>query len=324
VVAAVVLIPVLTLAAACVWLWAEDTGTVSPAAHGNGSDAMWLGHAWVDGRRSQSDVDGLAARVREAGIRDLFVHAGPLSHDGSLDPVLRPNSRWLLGALHQALPGVRVQAWLGDVVGEGGLDPDDVVTRDRVVASAGQVLDEGFDGVHYDLEPIADGSPGYLALLASSHTLTNARHAILSIAAAQLEPLPGLHIPGQFVLGKAHWWSTGFLHAVSEQVDQVAIMAYDSGVPFEAGYSGYLRIQTRLAMEAVPPTATLLMGVPAYHTDELGHTDAETVAASVRGVRLALGSAPPNRPFGIAFYVDFSATADDWDDYLSGWVHPQP
>ena len=66
------------------------------------------------------------------------------------------------------------------------------------------------------------------------------------------------------------------------------------------------------------------MGVPAYHTDGPGHTAAETVAASVRGVRLALGSAPPNRPFGIAFYVDFSATADDWSDYLSGWVHPQP
>jgi hypothetical protein len=169
---------------------------------------MWMGHAWVDGRRSQSDVDGLAARVREAGIRDLFVHAGPLSHHGSLDPALRPNSRWLLGALHQTLPGVRVQAWLGDVVDEGRLDPDDVVTRDRMVASVSQVLDEGFDCVHYDLEPVADGSPGYLALLASTHTLTNARHAILSIAAAQLEPLPGLRIPGQFVLGKAHWWST--------------------------------------------------------------------------------------------------------------------
>ena len=42
-VAAVVLIPVLTLAAGCVWLWAEDAGTISPAAHGNGSDAMWMG-----------------------------------------------------------------------------------------------------------------------------------------------------------------------------------------------------------------------------------------------------------------------------------------
>src|SRR5439155_10349158 len=102
----------------------------------------------------------------------------------------------------------------------------------------------------------------------------------------------------QWLMGKPHFWSTDYLSAVAGRVDQVAIMAYDSGVPFDAGYSGYLRIQTRLALEAVPATVTLLIGVPAYHTDELGHTDAETVAASLRGVRLALGEKPPSRPFG--------------------------
>src|SRR6266581_5778228 len=61
-------------------LWAEDMG--KPTAHTRGQDAYWLGHAWVDGRKSETDVAGLAKQLSGSGIRDLFVHTGPLSNDG--------------------------------------------------------------------------------------------------------------------------------------------------------------------------------------------------------------------------------------------------
>ena len=76
-----------------------------------------------------------------------------------------------------------------------------------------------------------------------------------------------------------------------------------------------------LALETVPSSVTLLIGLPAYHTDEPGHTDAETVAAAVRGVRLAVDGGI-DRPFGVALYADFSATPADWDAYQTGWVRP--
>jgi hypothetical protein len=58
-------------------------------------------------------------------------------------------------------------------------------------------------------------------------------------------------------------------------VDQVAIMAYDSGMPTGALYAGYLHRETELALRAVPP----------------------------------------DRPLGVALYVDFTATAQDWAQY---------
>ncbi|GAB2990180.1 membrane protein [Amycolatopsis acidiphila] len=315
-----VLVPVLILATVAVWLWAEGMGTAAPDTGAGAADGLWLGHAWVDGRRDQSDVDTLAARVRSTGNHDLFVHTGPLADDGSLDPALRPDARWLTTALHLALPGVRVQSWLGDTVGRDGLDPADPATRDRIVTSAREVLDDGFDGVHLDLEPLADGTAGFLTLLSSVHELTLARHAVLSVAAHQLEPLPGLLGPARWLLGKPHFWSTGYLREVATRVDEVAIMAYDTGVPLETAYTGYVHVQTELALEAVPPRVTLLIGLPAYHTDEPGHTDAETVAAAVKGVRMALGGLT-TRPFGVSMYADFSATPEDWHAYLTGWVH---
>jgi hypothetical protein len=70
----------------------------------------------------------------------------------------------------------------------------------------------------------------------------------------------------------------------------------------------------------VPLNVDVLIGLPAYHTDDFGHFgNAETVAAAIRGVRLALGSHPSRRPFGVALYVDFAATELDWKSYRDDW-----
>ncbi len=227
------------------------------------------------------------------------------------------------GWLHQRLPKVRVQAWLGDLVGPGHLDLAEPATRIRVLRAATQVLTEGFDGIHYDLEPVPSGDRGYLALLAATHTLTLSRHKIFSVAADQIEPLPYLHIPEQWIFGTPHWWSSGYLHAVATRADEIAVMTYNSGVPFGPAYSGYVRLETQLALAAVPPAVTLLIGLPAYHTSEPGHTSAETVAAAIRGVRLALGTHPQHRAIGVALYADFSASPTDWNAYLANWALPR-
>jgi len=309
------------LAAGWVGLLLEDGGTPSAAAHGTGHDAEWLGHAWDDGRRTQADVDLLAAALRRTGIRDLFVHTGPFNDDGTLDPALRPRARWLVAALHAALPGVRVQAWLGAHPVPGQLDLHSAATRAAVLSATDQVLDDGFDGVHYDFEPVEDGNADLVTLLGAGHELTRRRHATLSLSASFLAPVPGLAgavalLPGRFAV-----WSPGYLHRLAASVDQVAVMAYDTWLPSAGSYAGYVRRATELALRAVPDTVGLLIGVPAYHDDNLRHRrGAETVPAALRGVRLALGAHPPQRDFGVAMYVDFAATAGDWASYQRDWL----
>jgi len=43
--------------------------------------------------------------------------------------------------------------------------------------------------------------------------------------------------------------------------------------------------------------------------------------AALRGVRLALGTHPPRRDFGVAVYVDFAAHATDWESYRRDWAN---
>lgn len=319
--AALVTVAGLAVGGILVALTVEGRGTPSAAARGTGHDALWLGHAWVDGRRRQPEVDALAARVRVSGIRDLFVHAGPLRDDGTLDRGLVPQARWLTGAVHAALPGVRVQAWLGAHPLPDELHLDSPSTRAAILASVDQVLDDGFDGVHFDFEPVTDGNRDLLTMLHEAHLRTGSRGAVLSVSAIHTQPWPGVAAATKMLPGPLTVWSDGYLRRVAGEVDQVALMAYDTALPSAGAYAGYVRQVTTRALAAVPARVGLLIGVPAYHDQRwYHHARAETVTAAVRGIRLALGAHPRQREFGVAMYVDFTATAADWAAYDRDWA----
>ncbi|MGW7429662.1 hypothetical protein ACWGIN_08920 [Streptomyces sp. NPDC054861] len=299
-------------------------GDLRPGTQTRGKDAIWLGHAWVDGRKKDADLTAFAARIKDTGIRDLYVHAGPLEHDGTLPADRYPRAKWLIEGVHRTMPGVRVQAWLGDILateGPEGLRLEDAGSRAAVVGSTRQILDAGFDGVHFDLEPLLSDDRNYLSLLDDLGELTRARKVPLSVAAHQIDPLPALHAVNGAVSGSEKWWSQRFFGEVARRVDQIAVMSYDTWMPLEGMYGGYVAQQTSLALEVTPDTTDLLMGLPFFHEDDLGHHEsAETVEAAIRGTRLGLGRTDPGRArFGVALYVDFAAREGDWTAYREGW-----
>ncbi|MEW1723954.1 glycosyl hydrolase family 18 protein [Streptomyces sp. NPDC093109] len=323
---ALLLVVLLTVpvGAAALALRINYAGAVEDGTRTRGRDAIWLGHAWVDGRKKDVDVDAFARRIKGTGIRDLYVHAGPLEHDGTLPASAYPRAEWLIGAVHRALPGVRVHAWLGDILASEtpeGLRLERAASRAAVVRSAGQILDAGFDGVHFDLEPLHSGNRDYLSLLDDLRALTRARQVPLSVATHQIDPLPALHSVAGAVAGHHKWWSQAYFAQVARRVDQVAVMSYDTAMPLEGLYGGYVAQQTALALEVTPADTDLLMGLPFYYEDDLSHHGhAETVPAAVRGVRLGLGRTDRARErFGVAIYVDFAATEQNWTAYREGW-----
>ncbi|MEU9285272.1 hypothetical protein AB0D57_11230 [Streptomyces sp. NPDC048275] len=321
---ALVLALLLPALAAGIALRVNYAGDLAPGTQTRNRDALWMGHAWVDGRKKDADVHALAERLRTTGIRDLYVHAGPLEHDGTLPKSAYPKAGWLVAAVHRELPGVRVQAWLGDVLaseGPTGLRLERAATRAAVVRSTGQILDAGFDGAHFDLEPLHSDDSDYLSLLDDLRRVTRAHDAPLSVAAHQIDPFPAAHsIRG--LSGHPKWWSQAYFGQVARRVDQIAVMTYDTAMPLESLYGGYVAQQTSLALEVTPESTDLLMGLPFYYEDDLSHHGAaETVPAAVRGTRLGLSRTDRTREhFGVALYVDFAAREKDWTAYEEGWV----
>jgi hypothetical protein len=318
----VLLLPVLGTQIA---LRVNYAGDPAAGTHSRGRDAIWLGHAWVDGRKKEADVAALARRLEGTGIRDLYVHAGPLEHDGTLPASSYPRAGRLVAAVHRELPGVRVQAWLGDVLATeepDGMRLERARTRAAVVRSTREILGAGFDGAHFDLEPLHSGDRHYLGLLDDLRRVTRARGAVLSVAAHQIDPLPRLHSAAGVLFHHPKWWSQEFFGQVARRVDQIAVMSYDTMQQWPGTYGGYVAQQTSLALEVTPPGTDLLMGLPFFHDDTFGHRgSAETVPAAVRGVRLGLSRTDADRArFGVALYVDFAAKEADWTAYREGWV----
>ncbi|MEV4221011.1 hypothetical protein [Nonomuraea sp. NPDC049725] len=294
----------------------QFTGEPAGWAKSTGNDAMWLGHMWVDGRRTEADVRELATRLRATGIKDVYVHSGPFEMDGRLDPAKYPDAQNFVQWMKNYLPGVRVSAWLGQSV-EDALDLDDPASRRNVLAGVAAVMRTGYDGIHYNFEPIGDGDTDFLVLLEETRKHTR----LLSTSTPQIEPYPGMRLATRAVLTHDKYWSRGFFQEVADRVDQVAVMTYDSGLPLQSLYGGHVARQAELALELVPETKHVFVGAPAYHDHDVPWSDAaESVALAAEGAKLALSGHGPRERFGLALYVDFAATAEDWAEYRTRWL----
>jgi hypothetical protein len=322
-VAAVAAAAVIAVVASGLLLAHIDGGPTAGWARSTGHDALWMGKIWAGGSYTRADFDQLTGHLRDSGVSDVYVFAGQMDSRGHLDPAGYARARSFLTAFHAALPRIRVSAWLSGVVGPGHISLASAATRGAIVATVAALLRAGFSGLHYDLEPVPDGDQDYLRLLDATDALAR-RPAPLSVSVPKLEPLPGLRLPWQVAGVGPVFWTTGYLARVASRVDQVALMAYDTAMPLRSWYGGYVARQAELALRAVPPRVRLLIGVPCYHYSNLAHdASAETVASAVHGVRVALtGRRARGRDVGVALFADYSATAQDWRSYESGWVYP--
>lgn len=227
-----------------------------------------------------------------------------------------PNAGNFLQWWRKELPAVRVSAWLGQKV-DGFLDLDNSTTRQNILGSVQQIIAKGFDGIHYNFEPIGSGDDEFLDLLDRTRPLTR----LLSTSTPQIEPYPLMRPVARLVISHDKYWSERYFGEVAKRVDQVAIMTYDSFLPTQSLYGGHVVRQAELGLALTPATTSLVIGAPAYHDHGVPYLDAsESVAIAAEGARLALTGHGRRPGFGLALYVDFAATEEDWREYRTGWA----
>lgn len=266
-----------------------------------GRNAIWLGHKWFSGSVEAAQIDALLAKLSAHGVRDVYIHVGPLDARGFI-PAPPPTS-WANVRNRLKASGLRLFAWVGGVTRWSYGEAPDTIDASRpevragIVKTARDLLDVGhFDGIHYDLEITPSGDAGLLALL--DDTRAACGDALLSVATPNLRP-PWLLVP--------HLWALADFREVARRCDQIAVMAYDTGLPSGLAYSRYVAWETRTLREALPAT-DLRMGVPTFREPTRSHRpSAETPATTLRGI--AHSGA---RITGIAIYAEWTTTDDDW------------
>ncbi len=320
--------------AASVYAYHRLTSTVTsfPGPHFNtNQNAIWLEHAWSGQPQTPAAYDALATQLRSEGITYVYAHVGPLDSDGTIPASRAPYAASLAAALRQRIPGIKVLAWIGQLEAASGAPANETVNlanssvRAAIVATAdGFVRRQGFDGVHYDIEPIQNNNAHFLDLLIETRAAFPPG-ALISVSTPKWAP--NAHLADLlYRAGRGgQWWTSYYYAAVAAHVDQLAVMAYDTGMPTAQAYEIFVQQETKHILAAVrtanrPPQ--VLIGVPTYAGDTVWfHDYAENMRTALTGVIAGLNSDGETKPFvGVAIYRLGVTTPTDWQIYDQLWL----
>lgn len=286
-------------------------------------NAIWLAHHWVEEYHTNDEIGALAHTLRSEGIRYAFAHIGPLEAGGIIPPERYARAKIFVTEMHRAEPDLKVLAWIGGLNSATGGDIDltDPHVRSQIVAIAGEVCDQdGFDGVHYNIEGLPTGRTDFLQLLDETRTRLG-KQRMISIAGIRWQP----SLPGSVPLTKNLTWTSDYYREVAARSDQIAVMLYDTSMPTVNLFILFVRLQTDFILRACGDSpedhAHLLIGVPNYKDNTRAHRPGvERIDTALQGVALALQESPIRTRFdGVAIYAHWEMDSEEWQLYNKIW-----
>jgi len=294
------------------------------AAHPFNHDrnAVWLEHRWLEQPHSVPEMEALFARLHERGIAYAYPHLIPFDASGQLPPHSRDEMRAFLACARRVAPQLKLLPWVGGLrkgykrQRPGTIELNDLAQRQRIVAEVRGLVDEGFDGVHVNVEPVDDDNVEFLALLRALRTAVG-EHRLLSVAATRPAPV-GLPRAPNFA------WSPDYYARVAAIVDQLVIMAYDTALPTSSLYRRYVSWAARSVAGALDSSGSktrVLMGIPTYEPYSFMHRrGVETPENALAGVVAGLRGLGAGGTFeGVAIYAEWTTDEKDWRAYERHW-----
>jgi hypothetical protein len=306
------------------WWQASATTTSYPGSHFNqGNNAIWISHTWVGDNHSPVEYQALAKVFTREQIRSIYVHVGPLDADGTIPANRFQYALQFTSALHEDAPHLRLFAWIGQIygIGAGDVDISHSGIRAHIVTTAAYFRRSlGFDGIHYDIEPVPNNDNHFLDLLDETRAAMDPL-AKISIATPNWIPLARAANGIQWVTGRQNdWWTTYYYLAVSQHVDQIVVMLYNTGMPTAPLYQLLVEQETAHVLRAVARGSTraeVVIGIPTYSGQSRAfHSSAENIRTGLNGIISGLNYAFA----GVAIYPEWLTTADDWKIYNHLWL----
>jgi hypothetical protein len=291
------------------------------AAHPFNQDrnAVWLEHRWLEKPHSAEEMEQMFRFLDHHGIVYAYPHLIPFDSAGRLPLHNREQMRAFLASARQVAPNMKVLPWVGGLrVGykrsrPGTLDLGDLGQRQRIVAECRGLMDEGFDGIHLNVEPVANGDDDYLALLRALRAAVGT--GILSVSATRPGPVAPAFAPNFF-------WTADYYTRIADAADQVVLMTYDTAIPTPSLYRRYVAYAsaTVTADLARSHRTRVLVGIPTY--DEYGfmhRKGVETPENALLGVISGLRGRAGGTFEGVALYAEWTTDPEDWAVYERVW-----
>jgi glycosyl hydrolase family 18 (putative chitinase) len=304
------------------YLGYAPAGDRKPHPFNHDRNAVWLEHRWLEREHPPAEVEALVSGLASRGVAYVYPHLIPFNGSGRLPLHSREQMRAFLEVSRRVAPDMKILPWVGGLrVGwkrqrPGTVDLADLGQRQRIVAECRGLIDEGFDGIHLNIEPVDDGNDDFLALLRALRPALGPGHA-LSVSAIRPAPF-AIPVAPNFV------WGPEYYARVAALVDQMVIMAYDTAIPTAGLYRRYVAWATSSvtgSLFASHSRARVLLGVPTYDDTGFMHrAGVETPENALLGVVAGLRGLGAGGTFeGVALYAEWTTDARDWAVYERVW-----
>jgi hypothetical protein len=282
-------------------------------------NAVWIGHEWVGEEKTEAEIKNLVDTLSDNAIDLVFVHTGPFESDGSVDRNLYLYAVDFLEKAQKYNSEIKYQAWLGQI--RGKIDLSDVSVRENVAQEAvlmTQVI--GFDGVHFDIEPVWDEDLDFIETLKLSREAMP-KEKNISVALAEFIPKSLVWLTEELELFE-NFNSEVNYENVAQYADQLVVMTYDTGINKDWLYRWLVKEQT-IWLTRLLEGKEVFVGIPAYEEVKEGFDpEIENVSNGMKGIVSGLNNSRSKLEnfAGAAIYSYWEIEEDEWEDYNNIWI----
>ncbi|MBU1992110.1 MAG: glycosyl hydrolase family 18 protein [Patescibacteria group bacterium] len=304
------------------WVMLFGPQTHHDGAHFNkGTNAIWVKHSWVSEAKTFQEIEEFITFLASKQITNVFMHVGPLDSDGSIPDYRYAEAENFLDVAHRITKRMKFQAWVGQIRSKIDLDDPDV-RKNIAVVSRKLTNSIGFDGIHFDIEPVGDGDEAFILLLEDvRYEIPEGK--IISVALSEL-------IPRSIVTLLSPFWelenynSEKYYKQVAKYADQVVAMTYDTSIDDEWLYRFLVRHQLIAATRALDDKEVFI-GIPTYDDIKAGFNPAvENIRTGLLGIVDGLNNLRSDKDSfaGVAIYSNWETDQAEWNTYDELWLTP--
>lgn len=288
--------------------------------YNKGNNAVWAGHEWIGERKTTTQIKKFVETLQSHQISNVFLHVGPLLENGKIEQQSYVYSSYFLRQAKRINKDIKYQAWLGQI--RGKLDLDDENIR-KNVANQCRILGQfiGFDGIHFDIEPVSDDDIAFIKLLEECKSNMESKK-VLSVALADIIPQSFLWFTNN-VLKFKNVNSEVNYENVAKYADQIVVMLYDTKLHSDLFYKKFI-VEQVTRITSLFKDKEVYFGIPAY---EKGGNDfdpkVENVKNGILGVIIGLDNLRSNLDSfaGISIYPYWEISDDEWKTFDELWLN---
>jgi len=301
-------------------------------------DAIWLGTEWTYAASDPEQIRALVGRLKDHNISTVYAWVSWLKEDGtwagrrsSTNQFIEMEStvRDFVTTFRQAYPDATLYGWLGFPVelGADGYRLDEVDVQERVADFSLKIVEDlGFDGVFLNVEQVwNENADDFVNLLIKVRSRMGEAGLIAAAIPPDWSPAEA-SIPKPPLIRPGTEWDKRFKQRVALLTDQMAIMAYNSGLSDPNDYVQWVAYQVQTYAQAVHELdagAQIIIGIPTYEDELPGHdTRVENVPSALTGVKVGLQASGEAavRVYGVAMYAEWTTDSTEWQQYFEEWA----